>query len=69
MVGIQVEKRFKIKNEDIELAIEVNEERLANHDRFRKVLIQLSHRLSFFVNGLTLVMLHCCSFEHRSMGR
>ena len=51
MVGIQVEKRFKIKNEDIELAIEVNEERLANHDRFRKVFIQLSHRLSFFVNG------------------
>jgi hypothetical protein len=52
VVGIQVEKRFKIKNEDIELAIEVNEERLANHDRFRKVQEELQELMEGMMNSI-----------------
>merc|ERR1719352_1280873 len=52
VVGIQVEKRFKIKNEDIELAIEVNEERLANHERFRKVQEELQDLMEGMMNSI-----------------
>ena len=32
----RVASRDEVKNEDIELAIEINEENLANNERFRK---------------------------------
>lgn len=52
LVGVQVEKRFKVKNEDIELAIEVNEDNLAKNERFRKVQEELQIRMSTMMNSL-----------------
>ena len=52
LVGIHVEKRFKVKNEDIELAIEINEENLANNERFRKVQEELQELMAGMVQSI-----------------